>query len=226
VNAHDKMIETYDRMPEVLRRAVMVREQLAFALNRRAGKDKARRADRERAIKLLEDVLEERGPNAETCGLLGRIYKDQWDEARKEGDAVRARGLLKKAIHAYVRGFEADWRDAYPGINAVTLLDIEGSSASLARRDQLLPVVRFAVEQKLQGGEPDYWDHATLLELAVLASDRERASEHVADALAAVREAWEPETTARNLRLIRDARAARHEDVGWIDEVIAALEKK
>jgi len=225
VAAYDRMIELFDRIPEVLRRAVLIREQLAFALNRRAGKDPARRADRQRAIDLLEGLLDERGPNAETCGLLGRIYKDQWEEARKAGDTLRARGHLKRAIETYVRGFEADWRDAYPGINAVTLLDIDGSKASIAQRDRLLPVVRFAVEQRLRGTEPDYWDHATLLGLSVLAGRQEEAEEHLASALTAVREVWEPETTARDLRLICDARAARQEDVGWMEGVIGALSK-
>ena len=45
-------------------------------------------------------------------------------------------------------------------------------------------------------------------------------------ALAAVRENWEPETTARNLALIRDARALRGENVLWAAAVEAALEKR
>ena len=68
-------------------------------------------------------------------------------------------------------------------------------------------------------GEADYWDHATLLELAVLAGDIDAAG----DALAAIRERWEPETTARNLRLIREAREARHESVSWIGDAEQAL---
>ena len=42
--------------------------------------------------------------------------------------------------------------------------------------------------------------------------------------LAAVREVWEPETTARNLKLIREARAGRGEAADWLDEIIAALD--
>ena len=38
-------------------------------------------------------------------------------------------------------------------------------------------------------------------------------------ALAAVREPWEPESTAYNLSLIREARAARGETVDWADEL-------
>jgi hypothetical protein len=42
-------------------------------------------------------------------------------------------------------------------------------------------------------------------------------------ALAVVTEPWQPATTARNLGLIRQARAARSEDVAWIAEIEAAL---
>jgi hypothetical protein len=86
-----------------------------------------------------------------------------------------------------------------------------------------VPVVRFSVEQRLRGKIPDYWDHATLLELAVLGRDQAAADGSLDDALAAVRESWEPKTTARNLGIIRDARAARGEDVRWVEEIIEKL---
>lgn len=226
VGAFDRMIDLYQRLPEVTRRTVLVREQLAFALNRKAGKAVAgeREALRERAIALLEEVIAERGANGETCGLLGRVYKDRWDEAR-EKEPAKARGLLRRAIAEYVRGFEADWRDAYPGVNAITLLDIDGSQSSLQQRDRLLPVVRYAVEQRIQGKEPDYWDHATLVELALIANQRSQAADHLSDALAVIREYWEPETTARNLGLLQSARAARGEETAWTADLISELEK-
>jgi hypothetical protein len=221
-----EMIDLYETMPEQLKRQIMVREQLGFALNRRAGESGRaapdRAADRRRALETLQSVEEQQGPNPETCGLVGRIYKDLWDQTRRDNPR-EARGHLKLAIDAYVRGFEADLRDAYPGINAVTLLDIRGDAESKARRDRLIPVVRFAVEQRLRTRKPDYWDHATMLELAVLASNPDAANEHLDSALAAVRETWEPETTARNLNLIREFRSARGEDTAWLDEIIAAL---
>ena len=77
----------------------------------------------EEAENVLRGVLEKRGPSSETNGLLGRVYKDRW-AAEREHSRVRARGFLKQAIEAYRAGFEADWRDAYPGVNAVTLMEI------------------------------------------------------------------------------------------------------
>jgi hypothetical protein len=85
-------------------------------------------------------------------------------------------------------------------------------------------VVRFAVTQRFKSSKPEYWDYATLLELAVLASDEDAVDRALGDALTAVREPWEPMTTANNLKLIREARAGRAEMASWLDDVIAALE--
>jgi hypothetical protein len=213
----DRMIAMFERLPKELKQTTMIREQLGFALNR-AGRG-------EEALKVLEGVVEERGASSETCGLIGRVYKDRWKAAAKAGGAEAA-GLLRQAIDAYVRGFEADWRDAYPGVNAVTLLDVRGDKKSLERKDEILPVVRYAVKQKMRTGKPDYWDYATLVELGVLESDQDAAEENLSDALARVREAWEPETTADNLEMIRSAREKRGTAEAWVAGVEQALRKK
>lgn len=211
-----EMVALYDRMPKELQHARMVREQFGFALNR-VGR-------RTEAEKVLREVIKEFGPSSETNGLLGRVYKDQWEQAKSEGRRLEARGLLKRAVDTYHAGFRADWRDPYPGINAVTLMELQDKPDS-AQKD-LLPVVRYAALQRVQvdgGKAADYWDHATLLELAVLARDAGASEEAAEAALAVVREPWEPATTARNLRLIREARAERGEDVVWIVEIEEAL---
>jgi hypothetical protein len=135
--------------------------------------------------------------------------------------ALEARGWLGKAIAAYLQGFEADWRDAFPGINAVTLMEL--ASPPDPRRVELVPLVAYAVKRRIARGAPDYWDHASLVELAVLARDEAAARLAAADALASVREPWEPASTARNLGLIREARAARGEGLPWADAIEAAL---
>jgi tetratricopeptide (TPR) repeat protein len=215
VKAWDQMVSLYERLPAVLQRSVLVREQLGFALNR-LGR-------RQEALDVLEKVVEEQGPSSETCGLIGRVYKDLWIEARKAGDTFGAAGFLDRAIDNYSRGFEADWRDAYPGINAVTLLDIKGDTRAQERKAELLPVVRFAVMQRLKAAKPDYWDYATLLELAVLDGDEATSRQRLGDAIACIREVWEPETTVNNLKMIREARSARGVAEPWLDAVIESL---
>ena len=216
VEAWPEMIALVKKMSPPLAATVMVQEQLALALNR-AGQGEA-------AETVLLNLIKQRGPSSETYGILGRVYKDRWEAARKAGQDFLARGVLDKAIDAYLRGFEADWRDAYPGINAVTLMELKEPPDP--RREQLLPVVAYAVERRIATGKPDYWDHATRLELAVLAKDEGKAVAALSDALAAVRESWEPKTTIRNLRLIREARAKRQEEVSWAREVEEELERR
>jgi len=216
VKAWTEMIDLAARMSPALDATVMVQEQLGLALNRAGRGDEAE--------KVLLDVIARRGPSSETYGILGRVYKDRWEAARKEGNSALARGLLGKAIDAYLKGFEADWRDAYPGINAVTLMELKDPPDP--RAANLIPVVGYAVERRIAGGKPDYWDHATRLELAVLARDEEAAAAALADALADVRESWEPETTARNLRLIREAREKHGTAPKWANDIERALEER
>jgi hypothetical protein len=216
VKGWSEMIALVPKMTPVLAETVMVREQLGFALNRN-GKG-------EEAEQVLLELIARRGPSSETYGILGRVYKDRWEAAVKAEDAFLARGLLKKGIEAYLKGFEADWRDAYPGINAVTLMEIKDPPDP--RRVQINPVVRYAVERKIATGKPDYWDFATLLELAVLARDEERALDALGNALASVREVWEPETTARNLLLIREAWENHGEVISWVNGIENELMRK
>jgi hypothetical protein len=207
------MITLVKKMPRPVAATVMVQEQLAFALNRAGNGDDAE--------KVLTELLAKRGPSSETLGILGRVYKDRWEAAVKAKKNLQARALLEKALETYLSGFEADSRDAYPGINAVTLMELKDPPDP--RREKVLPVVSYAVEQKIGKGKPDYWDHATLLELAVLAQDKDRAEKHAGDALAAMRESWEAGTTLRNLRLIREARERRKEKVAWLKDIEAAF---
>lgn len=213
VEAFDRMIDLVPRLPPLVANTVMVQEQFGFALNRRKRRDEAE--------DVLTRLIAEHGPSSETNGILGRVYKDCWDDAKEAGNEALAKGYLKKAIDTYLAGFEADWRDAYPGINAVTLMEM--CDPVDPRQAELLPVVRYAVKRRMIAKQPDYWDHATLLELAVLSRDRDSAEAALADALAAIREPWEPKTTARNLGLIRKARQSRGDETGWIREVERAL---
>jgi MAP3K TRAFs-binding domain len=205
------MIDLVGAMPEPLRSAVMVQEQLGFALNR-AGRG-------EDAERVLLDLIARRGPSSETLGILGRVYKDRWEAAAKAGETFKARALLTKAIDAYRRGFENDWRDHYPGINAVTLMELKDPPD--AEREKLIPVVRYSVERRIAGGKADYW--ATLLEIEVLARNEAGAGDALGQAQACIREPWEPETTVRNLRLIREARERRGDHVAWAKDVEDAL---
>jgi hypothetical protein len=212
VKSWGNMVDLVGKMSPPLRQTVMVQEQLALALNRLG--------ESARAEEILLSLIAARGPSSETYGILGRVYKDQWEKAASTNPTM-ASGLLRKAIEGYLKGFEADWRDAYPGINAVTLMEL--CNPPDQRRESILPIVRYAVERRIAAGRPDYWDYATLVELGILGRDEERARRMLEDALARIREPWEAETTARNLRLINAARERRGELQPWMSEIESAL---
>lgn len=208
VEAYSEMIELVSHMSKPLQQTVMIQEQLGFALNRQR--------QRKEAIHVLEEVINKHGKNSETCGILGRVYKDYWQE--NISNEALSKGYLKKAIQTYLDGFESDFRDAYPGINAVILMDIAGDY----RKDELIPVVTYAVKQKMKSGA-DYWDYATLLELAILDNSQVKAEELLPDVLVNVRESFEPKTTANNLAIIVERRSKKDNDVLWIEEIVNKL---
>lgn len=215
LSAWDDMVRCAEAMPAPARDAVTVREQYALALNRRN-----RPGDRRRAIEILQAVIDRYGASPETCGILGRCWKDAWDEAADPDAKALA---LDRAIDAYGEGFAADPRDYYPGINLATLLLNRGTPADLDRLGALVPVVQFAVARRGGLGSRDYWDRATVLELAVIGGDEATARRAKAGVLADEPPGWMPGTTARNLRLLLAPLARAGRDVQWVQALADAL---
>lgn len=214
--AFEEMIVLVDRFPAPLKATTLVREQLALALNR-AGRG-------EEAEVILKKILEERGPNPETYAILGRVHKDRWLRAVEAGDDILAPAQLEQAIDVYLAGFEADWRDAFPGINAVTLMSVKCERDP--RLDEILPVVRYSVRRKIARGKPDYWDYATLLELAAHAEDEGEGKQALGKMLTTAPAPMMAETTKKNLKMIVDSRAAcGRPALTWLDPIIERLTK-
>ena len=203
------MVNLVSKMPPMLIQTVLVQEQLGFAHNRLGNHTEAEH--------VLTTVISKYGASSETNGILGRVYKDLWKKNVEAGQTRIADGFLQKAIESYLQGFEADWRDAYPGVNAVTLMEM--TTPVDRRQEHLLPVVRYAVERRLAAKHPDYWDFATLLELNVLLRDQIQANKSLSKALTEIRETWEPKTTANNINIICKVRELRGEKVEWIKEI-------
>lgn len=219
VSGWDEMIALYDGFPAALRDSVMGRQQYALALNRRAGP-----GDRERAIRILEQLLKQRGQSAETYGILGRIYKDQYSEAKAKGD-FKASAHLDRAIQAYTRGFECEPVDYYPGVNAINLLIQKGTEDAQKAAERLTPLVSFAVARRGGASSDDYWDLATVLELALIGRDNDAAEAVVGKVLVAARANWMANTTAKNLEMLRDLRSKK-EDTTLLERIITALHER
>jgi hypothetical protein len=215
VEAWGAAVDLVARMPAILRRTPQIREKHAFALNRHGRRDDAE--------EILLGLIAERGPDSETYGLLGRVYKDQWQEALKQGRTRPAEVLLDKAIDAYLAGFGADCRDHYPGINAVQLMHLRDPTDT--RIAEILPVVRFSARQKELRHHADFWDHATLLELAVIDENADDAWTAVTHAIYARPMAWQARSTLDTLVRLREARERTRPSPQWLLEIEAELDR-
>jgi tetratricopeptide (TPR) repeat protein len=213
LEAWPDMVTLVAQMPQPLARATLVREQYGLALNRDGQAEKAEH--------VLLTLINERGPSSESYGILGRVYKDRYEAAGQAGNQVLARGLLDKAIEAYVKGFESDWRDAYPGINAVQLMELREPPDP--RRAELLPVVTYSLNRRIESKPPDYWDYATLLELALLDNNEQDAMNALASALAADPKGWQVQSTLETVRRLRRTREARGMLPAWMTQIESDL---
>ena len=208
VKAFDAALALVNRLPkDMYNRSIRIRQLHAFALKERNQGD-----DRTTAIGILQQVVSETGDNPETCGLLGGIFKPRYDAAKASGDTLKAKASLSEAIKWYRRGYLADPRDYYPGINLCTLLAVDGSAQARAELGEILPAVRLAVKRSGGIDSNDYWVVATALELAVLANDWDAVQNAYARILVLVEggpneqpQPWMLESTGRTFARLRDA---------------------
>jgi MAP3K TRAFs-binding domain len=214
-SAWNEMVGCIEKMPAELRDVPTVREQLALALNRRNEP-----GDRERAIDLLQQLVGEYGPSPETNGIFGRVYKDIWQEASDAGEDEKAGAALDAAITEYDEGFDADPRDAFPGVNLLTLLVRRDGVGDKERVAELRPVVLFALARRGALESSDYWDVATVMELAAMGGDQPLAERALGRVELIGPQDWERETTARNLTILADALG---DEYTWIQDLASRL---
>ena len=214
VRAWPEMINLVkEKMSTAISNTVMVQEQLAFALSRNG--------QGEEAEQVIINILAKDGPSSGTYGILGRLYRDRWQQAYDKGQELLVLGLLEQSIEAYLKGFDYDLRDASTGLNAIILMEIKEPPDP--RRIKLIPVVDFAVERRVTIKKPDYWDYSNLLQLAVLAKDKEKAIASLLKAIELLRESWEAAETASNIHLIRIGQEKKKESIPWIKEIEETL---
>ena len=192
---------------------VFLQQQLALAYNKIK--------QREDAEKILLSIIDKYGNDPETNGLLGAVYKGMMDD--NKNDDLMHQEYLAKAVEAYLGGFEADPRDYYPGINALTLMFL--SEQPDERFNKFIPLVTYAAERQLAGKTKDYWVQATALELAVLDMNAAKAKQYLAAAIFCNPDGWMKTTTAGNLQKIYDKAilTKNKDDIPWLPDVIKRL---
>lgn len=222
IEAFSDMLGFIRQLPRYVLETVMVQEQLAFVLNRNGGK--AKPFDEvmiQEAESILRKLETEGKASSESYGIWGRIYKDRFERAYKSGNTGEAKAHLKNALKYYEKGFESDPRDAYPGVNYVTCLEMLGNREKALR---LLPAVEYAVTAKMKRKTPDYWDYATLLELAVIENKFSEAEEFFYEAKPLAVESWMFGTTMGNLDKILNFRKERNENTVDLEKFISLFQ--
>ncbi len=177
---HELALEQYRRGLELNSKNLEFRRQEAFHLNRIGRVDEA--------IVKLETFLEKEPADSEAIGILGRIYKDMWQESWRGIDSLETRleegfqayHWLIKAYNTYIKGYRYNLNDTYPGTNAHTLAailahlseifeDREDPDPDIVAILDQLPDLRgtliFALEEKALDEKTDYWTLVSLAEL-------------------------------------------------------------
>ena len=146
----------------------------------------ARSGDTERANRLLRELAEEGGADAETSGMLARTHKDLGLAAR---DPRRRRTHLAAAFRIYHHAYEAardrgaDADAWYTGINAAAVAVLQGDlpkAREIAAAVRALCFERRSSLELVAGADSagEYWRAATLGEAALILGDAEEAARH------------------------------------------------
>jgi len=148
------------------------------------------------AIVKLEGILNEYPKDTTSISYLGRIYKEMWTTSwskirnadKRLRQAFTSYHWLIQSIDTYMKGFQIDLRDYYPGINALTLSHIAVFLANkfdsrkkpdpdITRIRKRLPglqsTLQFTLESQIaiEQDKVDYWTLASLAELRLLTSN-------------------------------------------------------
>ena len=175
---------------------------------------------------MLTDLIDKRGPSALTYSFLGVVLKKRFLTAKEDGNDIEAMGALSKALDAFLAGFKLDPRGIFTGINAALLLEVSGYQDRRPNLKELLPVVRYFINDAVSSGRASFWEHAAELELAVLDDDEPRASSALSLMLVDDHETWMPFSTYTNLQIIQEARARRGEGQPWYVGLVSTLQRE
>jgi hypothetical protein len=166
------------------------------------------------AIVKLESLLTEFPNDSESTSYLAKIYKEMWTKSwehipnkrQRLKSAYNSYHWLIKSINIYLQGFYIDLNNYYPGVNALTLSTMavyladkfenaDDPDPEITKIRQELPNLQsaliFALEQKTDDEQTDYWTLISLAELRVL----------TATALSSVERAYRKALTASRRQL-------------------------
>lgn len=187
--------------PPIVARATETRQQLALALNRLG--------QFQPAIDVIKDLIAETGGDAESFGILGRLWKDQFEQEKRgaetdpaKADPAKIKSSHEHALSAYREAFARNPTDIYAAVNVARLVaEGEDSSTQFVAADMLRQVR--AMQSGPGATRDDAWMQAAVLELAVLARDWPSAQSAVEGLVSMSAEPFAIRTAARQLDTLR-----------------------
>jgi len=176
----------YRKGLEVNSSSLIFRREEAFNLNRLTRVDEA--------IVKIENLLADYPNDSEVISYLGRIYKEMWtdswknitDKNKRMKSAFDSYHWLIKSVDIYLKGFNIDLNNYYPGVNALTLstLALHLADKFDDKKDpdpdithirnhisELRGALIFGLETKADDDKADYWTLISLAELRVLTAE-------------------------------------------------------
>ncbi|MCI0388871.1 MAG: TRAFs-binding domain-containing protein [Acidobacteria bacterium] len=153
-------------LSERVRDLPIVQETYALALSKSGQPQKA--------IEVLEVLIETNGETSERRGLLGGRYKALSDSATDEADKYR---YLSAAIEQYEHGMQLDLNDYYPSSNLPRLYRRRGDDGDEAKAREVATVALAACHRARLHNPKDQWVRPTLLGAAFDTGDAAQAKQ-------------------------------------------------
>lgn len=214
---YQEVVETIKEIPNNLaEKSEFIQQTLGFSLNRLKEHNKA--------IQILSDCLDKFGRNSETYGLLGRVYKDLYNETSISNE-LQKNSYLDKAIDVYYTGFVLDSRNFYTGINVANLLFQKNDSNSIEKMNRILSVVAFSIGN-IPDVQKDYWLYATHINCLLLMDDSKNAILQLSNLLYHNVPCWMFKTTRNDFIKIKSIYEKNALNTDLIDKIIDALNQK
>jgi tetratricopeptide (TPR) repeat protein len=147
-------------LPDRVKTLSTVREQRGLALSKMN--------EHQKAIVVLEALVETVGESSERRGLLGGRYKALYDNSP---DADSKQQYLNQAISQYERGMQLDLNDYYPSSNLPRLYRERAEKGDEKKATSAAVVAMSACEQSRSRNPQDPWASLTFLAAALDAGD-------------------------------------------------------
>lgn len=175
-------------LPERISELPIVQETYALALSKSGQPQKA--------IEILEVLIELHGETSERRGLLGGRYKALFAAATEEGDKYR---YLCSAIENYEHGTQLDLNDYFPTCNLPRLYRLRGDEGDEAKAREAAILAMAACKRAQLINPADVWVKPTLLGAAFDSGEAAQARKLYKEMLRAGAGAFQLNTTLPDL---------------------------